>query len=410
MDNSAIEIISRNIRTITGGAGFTDFFGFLTQLILLLLLCFVTYYLIHIGNQYVERGNKVNIGKKQIYLFILVFLIVLLIIFMFRIRGLMYEILGPFIFAIALAYILNPIVHYLQSKGIQRLWGVLIIYTTILLILTLFSITLIPRFTLEVKHLIEFMPKYSNDAYEYLYDLYLRYNRNVESLPAELEGVKDLLRLNIDRIEGIVFGAFTSITNMFIGIFSKVIGLVLIPVLAFYFLKDAEKFKRSIILLLPRFCRNQILNIAKDMDVVLAGFIRGQLTVAAFVGILTTLSLLVLRVEFAVLVGLIAGIANIIPYFGPVIGIVPGVLFALMDSPMKAVWVVLVFIVIQQIESAIIAPKIVGKSVGIHPVFVILALIIGGRFFGIVGLLVAVPAAAILKVLGKHIVSYVVKL
>lgn len=409
MDNNAIEIISRNIRTIAEGAGFTEFFGFLTQLALLLLLCFLIYYLIHIGNQHVERGNKVNIGKKQIYLFILIFIIILLIIFMFRIRGLIFEILGPFIFAIAFAYILNPIVHYLQSKGIQRLWGVLILYTTILLIISLFSMTLIPRFTLEVKRLIEFMPEYSNDIYEYMYELYLKYNRNVESLPAELEGVKDLLRLNIDRIEGFVFGAFTSITNFLLGIFSKIIGLVLIPVLGFYFLKDAEKFKRSIILLLPRFCRSKIIDIAKDMDVVLAGFIRGQLTVAAFVGILTTLSLLALRVEFAVLVGLIAGIANIIPYFGPVIGIVPGVLFALLDSPMKAVWVVIVFVIIQQIESAIIAPKIVGKSVGIHPVFVILALIIGGRFFGIIGLLLAVPTAAILKVLGQHIVGYVVK-
>ncbi|AKL95238.1 hypothetical protein CACET_c17900 [Clostridium aceticum] len=409
MENSAIEIISRNVKMMAEGAGFTDFFLFLIQLTVLILLSFITYYLIHIGNQYVEGKNKVNVGKKQIYKFIFMFIILLLIIFLFRIRGLLFEIFGPFLFAIVLAYILNPIVHYLQRKGIERLWGVLLVYLTIFLVLFLFSITLIPRISEEIKNLIEVMPKYSNTTYDHLYDLYLKYNHNVESLPAELDGIKNLLRLNIDRIQGFVFGLFTSITDTLLNIFSKVIGLVLIPILTFYFLKDADGFKKTMILLIPKSFRHEVLNIARDIDEVLGGFIRGQLTVAAFVGILTTGALLALRVEFAVLVGLIAGVANIIPYFGPVIGIVPGVIFALMDGPMKALWVIVAFTIIQQIESGIIAPKIVGKSVGIHPVFVILALIIGGRFFGVLGLLIAVPTAAIIKVLGRHLLNYVVK-
>ncbi|AOY76998.1 AI-2E family transporter [Clostridium formicaceticum] len=409
MENSAIEIISRNVKMMTEGAGFTDFFLFLTQLTILILLGFITYYLIHIGNQHVAAKNKVNVGKKQIYQFVLVFIVLLVVIFMFRIRGLLFEILAPFIFALVFAYILNPIVHYLQTKGIERLWGVLLVYLTIFFALFLLSVTLIPRISEEVRSFIEFMPKYSNNTYDYLYELYVKYNRNVESLPEELEGVKNLLRLNIDRIQGLVFDIFTSVTNTLLNMFSKVIGLVLIPILTFYFLKDADGFKKSIVLFIPKCCRHEVLNIARDIDEVLGGFIRGQLTVAAFVGILTTVALLILRVEFAVLVGLIAGTANVIPYFGPVIGIVPGVLFALMDGPVKALWVIVTFTIIQQIESAIIAPKIVGKSVGIHPIFVILALIVGGRFLGILGLLIAVPTAAIMKVLGRHLMNYIVK-
>ncbi|SDK53586.1 AI-2E family transporter [Natronincola ferrireducens] len=409
METTAIETISRNIKIMVEGAGFTEFFTFLTQLALFLLLCFIIYYLIHIGNQYVEKDNKVNVGKKQIYQFIFIFIVLLLMIFMFRIRGLLFQILGPFVFAIVLAYILNPIVHFLYTKGIPRIWGVLLLYLTIMCIILILSFTLIPRITEEVKRLIELMPQYSNDIYDYLYDVYLKYDRNLQNLPPELDGIKGLLRLNIDRIEAIIFGAVTAITNILLNVFSKVIGLVLIPILAFYFLKDVDKFKRSIVLLIPKSCRHQVIKIAEDIDKVLGGFIRGQLTVAAFVGLLTTISLLILRVEFAVLVGLIAGTANIIPYFGPVIGIVPGVLFALMDGPIKALWVIIVFTVIQQIESGIIAPKVVGKSVGIHPVYVILALIIGGKFFGVIGLLIAVPAAATIKVLGKHFISYVAK-
>lgn len=410
MENSAIEIISKNIRTITEGVGFSEFLGFLTQLSLLLLLCFTIYYLIHIGNRYIDNKNRVNVGKKQIYLFILVFLMILTVIFMFRIRALLYEMLSPFIFAIIFAYILNPLVSKLQARGIQRVWGVLIVYFIIILMIIILSMTIIPRFVAEIKGLIQLMPKYSNNIYDYIYDLYLRYNRNLESLPSELEGVKELLRFNIDKLEDLIFNIFSSVTSIFTGIFSKIISLVLVPILAFYLLKDVDHFKRKMILLMPRFCRKEIVNIFKDIDFVLAGFIRGQLIVAAFVGILSTLALLILRVDFAILVGLIAGISNIIPYFGPIIGTIPGILFALMDEPIKALWVLLIFFIIQQIESAIIAPKIVGKSVGIHPVFVILALIIGGRFWGILGLLIAVPIAAILKVLAKHILHYVAKI
>ncbi|MCC5911493.1 MAG: AI-2E family transporter [Clostridiaceae bacterium] len=410
MENTAIEVISKNMRNLAEATEFTDFFNFVTQLALLMLIYFVIYYLIHIGNKYVEHRHRLNIGKRQIYKFVLLFIGCLLFLILFRLRGLLFDILSPFIFAVVLAYILNPIVEYLTRKGIKRIWGVLMVYLSIVIVLVVISFTLIPRITNEIMRFIEVMPKYSNEFYDYLYDLYIKYNRNIESLPTELEGVKELLRLNIDRIEGIIFGAFTSMANALIGMFSKVIGLVLIPILAFYFLKDAEVFKRSIILLIPKACRRGALKMATDIDEVLGGFIRGQLTVAAFVGMLTTVSLLILRVEFAALVGLIAGTANIIPYFGPVIGIVPGVIFALMDGPVKALWVIVVFTIIQQVESGIIAPKIVGKSVGIHPVMVIFSLIIGGRFFGIIGLLIAVPTAAVIKVLGRYIINYLAKI
>lgn len=410
MESNAIEIISKNIKTMAKGAEFSDFFKFLIQLTLLILLCFIIYYLINIGNQYVEVKKKVNIDKKQIYKFIFIFLNFLLIIFIFKIRGLLFEILEPFIFAIALSYILNPMVKYLYKKGIERFWGVLIIYLTIFIALLVISLTLIPKFTEEVKKFIEIMPKYSNDAYDFIYTICLKYNHNIESLPAELDGLKNLLRLNLNKIEGLVLDIITSATNILLNIFSKIIALILVPILTFYFLKDTEKFKRSILLTIPKFCRSSIICIAKDIDKVLGGFIRGQLIVATLIGILTTVSLLILKVQFALLVGVIAGITNIIPYFGPVVGIIPGVLFALMDGPAKAIWVIVIFTIIQQIESALISPKIVGESVGIHPVLVILALIVGGKFFGIIGLLVSIPIVAIIKVIGIHIISYIAKL
>jgi len=409
MINETIETFSNNIRNLAqANQNFmADFFDLITQISFVVLICALIYYLVQIGNRYIDRDKRVNIGRKQIFYTITILVSLIIFVFLFNIRLVLYDTLAPFIFAIMFAYVLNPLVQYLNDKGINRLWGVLIVYLGIILVFIILSVTIIPRVREEVIKLVEVLPKYNNETYDYLSNLYVKFNRNVDNLPSGLDDVKELLRGNINRFQEVVFGFFTTITDSIIRFLSKIVGVVLIPILAFYFLKDKDKFKKSIILLLPKSIRKQTITIAKDIDVILGKFIRGQLTVAFFVGALTTISLLILRVEFAIIVGLIAGIANVIPYFGPIIGIVPGVMFALIDGPIKAVWVVVAFIIIQQIESAIISPKIVGESVGIHPVFIILALIIGGKYLGILGLLIAVPVAAIIKVLGKHFVRLI---
>jgi len=117
----------------------------------------------------------------------------------------------------------------------------------------------------------------------------------------------------------------------------------------------------------------------------------------------TTIALILIKVKYAFILGIFAGIANIIPYFGPFIGIVPTILFALMDSTGKALYAAGAFILIQQIESGFLTPRIIGKSVGIHPVYVILSLIVGGRLMGILGLVMAVPVLAAIKLTLRHV-------
>ncbi len=409
MNKGAIETVSKSIKYLTEGKYLENSLNFMIQVLVVILLAAILYYLVNIGNRYIEDKKRLAIKKKQIAYLTITLVGVLFFLLLVNLRGLLFNMLSPFIYAIVLAYILNPLIKKLCGRGMPRLWGVLLVYLAISIVILIFSITLIPRMTAEVRNLIELLPKYGNETFDYFYDIYLSYNKNVENLPEEFNAVKDLLRININRIQDIVINILKSVTEGLLAIFSKVIGVILIPILAFYFLKDAEEFKRSLIMLIPAKARREVLSIAKDVDKVLGGFIRGQLIVAAFVGLMTTIALMLLRVNFAVLVGLIAGLANIIPYFGPIIGIIPGVLFAIMDSPMKALWVIITFTVIQQIESAILSPKIVGESVGLHPIFVILALLIGGRFFGVVGLLAAVPAAGVLKVLGNHIIKYIVR-
>ncbi|KAB3537335.1 AI-2E family transporter [Alkaliphilus pronyensis] len=405
-----LEVLSNSVKSFAEKTYFQNFFNILMQLFLLVLLGFIIYFLVHIGNKYVDSNKRVDIKRRQVIYFTFFIIFLMIFVFVFQIRGFLIEILYPFILGIILAYTLNPFVKYLSIRGIKRVWGVLIIYLSISIIIFLISITMVPRIVSEVKNLLEVLPKYGNETYDYFNDILIHYNRNIANLPPEFDGLKEILDVNINRIQKATFNVLTSITNGLLGMFSRIVGLILIPILGFYFLKDAEDFKKALVLLIPSKSRKAVLVIMKDIDFVLGGFIRGQLIVAALVGLMTTLVLIVMGVEFAVLVGLIAGLANIIPYFGPIIGIVPAVIFALLDNPMKAIWVIVAFTIIQQIESAILSPKIVGKSVGIHPIWVLLALLIGGRLYGLVGLLLAVPTAGVLKVLAKHLINYVIKM
>ncbi len=384
-----------------------NFLEFLILLGALLFLGFGIYYLIHIGNNFLYRDRRIFIGKKQIFYFVLFFFIVLILIGLYTIQGFLLQLAAPFLAAFAIAYILNPAVTLMDRKGVKRPYGILLIYGAVIAILVILSISFFPRIAGEIRRLIEVLPQYVENAYESFQDFYDRNFHRIIFLPDNLENLGEMFDLDMDRFQDMFLGAFGSITQTFRGFFTRLINVILTPIITFYFLKDREKFKHKILMLIPQRVRQEALLIGYDMNTALGGFVRGQLLVALFVGTLTTVSLLVLRVEFAVLVGMIAGIANIIPYLGPVIGIVPAVFFALLDGPIKALWVIGVFTIIQQIESGIVTPRVVGKRVGIHPVFVMLSLMIGGRVFGILGMLIAVPSAVTIHVLGKHFIALV---
>ena len=178
--------------------------------------------------------------------------------------------------------------------------------------------------------------------------------------------------------------------------FSKIFNFILIPVITFYMLKDLDYFKNQLILLIPKSKRSKLLYLFKDIDNVFGKYIRGQILISIFVGILTTIMLIIIKVRYALVLGIFSGLSNIIPYFGPIIGMIPTLIFALLDSPSKAMYAAGAYLLVQQIESGIIAPKVIGESVGIHPIYIILALLIGGKLFGVTGLIIAAPVAAVI--------------
>jgi predicted PurR-regulated permease PerM len=364
-----------------------------------LLVVIIIYYIVHIGNKYIDDNRKIQINEKKI----LPLVIGLIFIYAFYLLAKKYGILSDMIYTIiistVLAYLLNPIVNYFEKHKITRSFGVLIIYLVIIGIIFILSFLVIPKTGREIKGLLIVLPRYFKKLSKFIDDLYMKYYLSLDNMPPIFQSIEEIILNNINAIENVII---TSISRFFEGIvstFSKVVSLILIPILTFYFLKDKEYFKTKLYLTIPKNNRKEVKELFLEIDRSLSQFIRGRLLLAVYVGIATTILLLVLRIDFAIVIGMITGIADIIPYFGPFIGFLPAVFFGLLSSPIKALWVSIFFVGIQWVENNVLAPKIIGESTGIHPVTILLALVIGGGIFGVMGMIFSIPAVAIIKIL-----------
>ncbi|NLJ98492.1 MAG: AI-2E family transporter [Tissierellia bacterium] len=364
-----------------------------------ILMVFIIYYLIHIGNRYVEDSKKIRIRDKR-FLPILIMLISIYIFYLLSKRyGILSDMVYTIMISLIIAYLLNPIVNYFEKYNISRGLGVLIIYLIIVGIIFIISFLIIPKSGKEIKKLLVVLPIYFQRLSEFIDNLYMKYYMSIDNIPPIFQSLEDIILNNIDNIQNVIV---TNISRFFEGIistFTKVISLILIPILTFYFIRDKDYFINRFYLTIPKKRRKEAKELFIEMDRALGQFIRGRLILALYVGVATTILLLILKVDFAIIIGMLTGIADIIPYFGPLLGFLPAFFFALLSSPIKALWIAILFIGIQWVENNVLAPKIIGESIGIHPISILLALVIGGGVFGVMGMVFSVPAIAIFKIL-----------
>ncbi|MBE6081864.1 MAG: AI-2E family transporter [Tissierellaceae bacterium] len=367
-------------------------------ILLLAFLFFLIYYLINIGNKYVNEDKRIKINVRKVF-FVLIFITFIYLIYKILNKySFLSNLFGMFIFSVIMAYLFNPIVNFFEKRKIRRSLGILIVYAIILGVIVILSLTIIPNITKEAKKLMEILPLYLNRIFDFLNNIYDRYYSSIYSLPPQLQGVEQAVMGNAENMGNILSENIKKITSSMMNIFPKITSIILVPIFTFYLILDKDSIKNKIYITVPKDKRQDFSRLSKEIDKALGEFIRGRVIVAIFIGVSTTIALLILKIPFGLVIGLIAGIADIIPYFGPVIGIIPAVIFALLDSPLKALWVIIIFTVIQQIENDLITPKIIGESIGIHPITVIVSLIIGGEIMGIWGMVLAVPAVAVGKI------------
>lgn len=307
----------------------------------------------------------------------------------------------PLILAIAIAYLLTPIVILLQKK-MRRVFAVTITYIIFIGIIFTIFFFIIPIIIDQFRTFIDKFPVYVENLTKIINDflqnsVLIKNTENLigkEIIPKDVSSITKYLisRINLEEID--IFQRATTVGML---VFNTVLYLIVGPLLGIYILNYTDKIKTTFIKIIPKRFKNQTTIILERINKVAGRYVRGQILVSLIVGILCTIVLLVLKVDFAILLGSIAGLLNMIPLLGPIIGAIPAALTALFISPLKALLVILLFIAVQQIDNYIISPNIMKYQVGVHPGIIIFSLMAGGALFGIWGLLIAVPTVAILQ-------------
>ncbi len=306
-------------------------------------------------------------------------------------------VLFPFFMAYIIAYILHPFVDYLETKGISRGLAIAAVYLLVLLAAAGSVFFLLPVILGDLNRLLELIPSYADHFQQFIKDMELGYNS--VSVPTGLRTVVDE---TIGKIENVFLRVVEGFIEGLLGLFSQVFNLAIIPVVSFYFLLEFKKIGSFLLLLIPVRMRTELSGVAVEMDEVLKKFIRGNLLVALSVAIMVAAGMFLIGMDFPLLIGAFTGLMNLIPFFGAIISALPAMLLALLQSKWLALYVLGIMIVVQQIEGNIIAPKILGDCIGLHPLIIIFALLTGGHLWGLIGLFLAVPAAAVLKVLLRY--------
>jgi predicted PurR-regulated permease PerM len=319
----------------------------------------------------------------------------------FGLLWLLRGILAPFALAALLAYLVGPAVERLHRHAhLPRPLGIFVAYAGLALAVGAFAVLVLPDLIAELQRLGDVLPALTGAAQRAVDRLRAGYGGL--PLPPDLRAAVDAALV---RIQAALLAAVRQTLGGALGLVGLALSAVLAPVLAYYLLADLPRIKLEFARLLPPSARQPVLACLADLDAVLAGWIRGQLLLAAAVGALATVALLLLRVRFAFTLGLVAGLGELVPYFGPVLGAIPALAVAATTGGLPlALEVGLAFLLIQQTESMLLAPRIVGGSVGLHPLVVIASLLVGERLGGLWGVVLAVPAAACLRVLGRHVV------
>lgn len=313
--------------------------------------------------------------------------------FLFSVR----KVLTPFLLGFLIAYILDPFVSFFEKNKIPRAAGISIIYILLATVLGLMLFYALPALLRDLNQLAELIPQYTKDIQATIRDMQVGYNR----VPIP-DSIRQVIDETIARVEQIAISILQEVARLIIGLFTQTFNLVLAPVLSFYFLLEYKRLGLYLLCLVPSRLRVELKGLGKEVDQVIKRFIRGNLLVAFLVAVLATSGMMLIGMDFPLLIGIMVGLTNFIPYFGAIISALPAVLLALLKSRWLALYVLGVMVLIQQIEGNIIAPKILGNCVGLHPLVIIFALLAAGQLWGFIGLLVAVPLAAVLKVLFKY--------
>ncbi|MBW0263756.1 AI-2E family transporter [Lentilactobacillus parabuchneri] len=316
----------------------------------------------------------------------------------------------PILLAGILFYMLNPIVNLLTKvrfgkHHITRTWATTLVFLLLLGLVALAATVFIPKIVNQLITLANQLPDAAKQGQQLVDKMFKGINSQTFLKNIDLTSMTDKLSRNVNKYAETIFN---SVTTGLGGIISAAANVVIIavtvPVVLFYMLKDGYRLAPTIKNILPERHREQTMDLLGKMSHTISKYISGQMIECLFVGTFTAIGYVIIGTPYALLLGVIAGICNIIPYLGPYIGIAPALIVSFSHGGFwSVVWNIVVVLIVQQIDGNLVYPNVIGKSLEIHPLTIIIVLLAAGNIAGLMGMILAVPLYAVVKVIVVHL-------
>ncbi len=333
-----------------------------------------------------NKNLTIEISPKTIFTTIA---IVLFLLVAWKLQGIIFALIISVILMSGFA----PLVDWFEKKGINKVVAVFLTYILAIGALGLILFTILPPLIIQTREFFKDLPFYVTSVSDSLN------NSQISEINSD-----DVVQILSGRVEALLGEVLGLILNVFTGFLT----FITVAIFTFYLLLEKDKIKQNVFHFFPHLQKERVTSVVHRIDEKLGAWLRGQFVLMVIIGITTWIGLSLLRIEFALPLAVLAGLLEVIAIIGPIVAAVPAIIIALVQfgSPVPALGVAALYILIQQLENNLIVPKLMEKAVGVHPLVIILALLVGGSLFGIIGAALAVPIAATTQVLIEDIHSH----
>lgn len=311
----------------------------------------------------------------------------------------------PMAFAAGLVFLLEPVVRAFERARLPRVVGASLAVIALIAMVLAIVFLVLPTIRDQADDFARRLPELFTGFIDWLRQIAVSAGIDIDQFLSQ-KGIEDWLNdpANQETIQNLIFGFGAGAGTVIKGVTEFVVVVVLAPILALYMLVDLEKFKERSLELTPPAYKEEVAFVGGEVGSSLGSFVRGQLLVALIVGVASSVGMAIIDLPFWLLVGMIAGFLNLIPFLGPLVGGALAAIVALLNGDVtQAVWAVAIFTLIQQIDNHVITPMVQRTRVKLSPLIIVLALIIGGSLAGLLGVLIAVPVTAAVRIIAGHL-------
>jgi len=352
-----------------------------------------------------ELNSAIKTGSRVLNLFYFMLIVLLIggVTFLLKTWNVLpviftiLKVISPFFIGFVIAWLLNPIVNKLQEKGVKRGLGVAIVFLLLLVIIYLFCLAVIPTLIEQINEMVKMIPDFMKDAREVIDKVFLKLSNttNIDMSETKIEFIHYIEEF----AKGLATDLPTKVLNIVQGLLSGLGKFLIGMVIGFYLLFNFNTLGEHFTSLVPKKFRADAEHLLTNISEVLSKFVNGTLLVSLMLFVISVIGFEIIGLDAAVLFAFFCAVTNIIPYVGPYIGGIPAVLVAFSQSPLIGILTLIFIVLVQLIEGNFLHPYIIGKTMDLHPVTVVISLLIFEHFFGIMGMIIATPLVAIIKII-----------